>query len=864
MWYQKSVEEAEKYFGTDGKRGLTAWEHDHRLAKNGANRLEQKQKNSPVKIFLRQFTDFMVMVLLVAAIVSAALGETLDAVMIVAILVFNSILGFVQEYKAERSLESLQKMTEDEARVFIGGELCVKKADELVVGDVVLLETGTKVPADIRITESYRLRAEESVLTGEAKDVAKSVDALAGETPLAKRKNMCYSGTVITGGRGRGIVVDTGMGTELGQIAKMLNREKSELTPLQKQLKHLGKVLIFLCVVVCFLVALAGFFMGGEFYTMILTGVSLGVASIPEGLPVVVTICLALGVRRLTAVNAIVRRLPAVETLGCVNCICTDKTGTLTKSRMETRYFYGNGMWYDAAEFGKTGLLARDVNLVIANCNSLYRDSDHFYGDSTEIALMIGAEKNAAPILPARRLDENAFDSERKMMSVRCEYNGKIYSLVKGAPDRVCERCRYIRSGDQNVPFGYEEKKAVSKAVADYSANGYRILALAIRPDAKVSEEMEEGLTFLALAAISDPLRDGVKESLQKAAAAGVRSVMITGDQRGTALAIGRELGIAEGESDVLTGKEIDAMSERELTAALRDVSVIASVSPADKMKIVSTLRKAGVVCAMTGDGVNDAPALKEADIGIAMGQKGTDVTKEAADFILADDNFSSIVEAIYQGRGIYDNIRKFIRYLLSSNLGEILLMLLAVVLCFPLPLLPLQILWVNLVTDGLPALALAMEPPHPSLMRQKPRDAGGSIFSGGLGGKIVVRGAFIGILCFAVFLVGIMRSDDISVARTMAFNALVLSQLFYVFDCRHEKEFRFDRLLFRNPFLPITVALSCVVQWFVIYHGFFNGIFHTVPLTLVDFILSVGFAALPSLFSALVSVFILMKKEKN
>lgn len=863
MWYQKTVEETEKYFGTDREHGLTAWEHDHRLAKNGPNRLEKKKKISAVKIFLKQFTDFMVMILLLAAIVSAALGEIVDAVMIVAIIVLNSILGFVQEYKAERSLESLQKMTEDEARVFIGGELLVKKAEELVVGDVVLLETGTKVPADIRITESYHLRAEESVLTGESEDVAKTAEDLEGEQPLSKRRNMCYSGTVITGGRGRGIVVDVGMGTELGQIAKMLNRTKTELTPLQKQLKHLGKILILLCAVVCALVASIGFLMGGEFYTMILTGVSLGVASIPEGLPIVVTVCLAMGVRRLTAVNAIIRRLPAVETLGCVNCICTDKTGTLTKSRMETQYFYGNDGWHDVTQFGEKGEVAELTNLVIGNCNSLYRDGDDFYGDSTEIALMLGAKKNGAPISVAQRIDENAFNSDRKMMSVLCVYQGKNISFVKGAPDRILQRCSLIYRDGKRQPLDSAARNILREAVADYSAKGYRIIAIAMREDVKTADEMERELTFLSLAAISDPLRDGVIQSLRDAAAAGVRSIMITGDQRGTALAIGKKLGLAHDEGDVLTGADLQDMSEKELIRALRKVSVFSSVSPADKMKIVSALRHDGMICAMTGDGVNDAPALKEADIGIAMGQKGTDVTKEAADFILADDDFSSIVEAIYQGRGIYENIRRFIRYLLSSNLGEILLMVLAVALCFPLPLLPLQILWVNLVTDGFPALALAMEPPHGSLMREKPRNVHMSIFGDGLGRKIVFRGFAIGILCFAVYLLGILRSGDIFTARTMAFNALVLSQLFYVFDCRGENGFFQNRSFFSNPFLLVTIALSLVVQWFVIYHPSLNELFRTVPLIWVDFGLSILFAALPSLFSALMSLVFSKKKEK-
>ncbi len=863
MWYQKSVEDTERHFRTDRNSGLTALEHDRRREHHGPNALEQKKQTSPAGLFFRQFADFMVMVLMAAAVVSAMLGERVDALMILAIIVMNSILGFIQEYKAEQSLGALKKLTEDEARVLIGGELAVKKAEELVVGDVVLLETGTKVPADLRLTESLRLRAEESILTGEAKDVAKTTAALSGDIPLAKRSNMCYSGTVITGGRGRGVVVATGMDTELGHIAKLLDHGKPELTPLQKQLKHLGKILILLCTVVCVIVAAAGFFMGGALYEMILTGVSLGVASIPEGLPIVVTICLALGVRRLTAVHAIVRRLPAVETLGCVTCICTDKTGTLTKSRMETQFFYGNGRWYPAAEFGSAGKLAEDVNLVIGNCNSLYREGDRYFGDATEVALMIGAERNGAPVEKLSRTDEIAFDSDRKMMSVAVTFRGHTMSLVKGAPDRIVDRCRYISIEGKELPLGYEEKNLLRRAVAAYSADGYRILALALRRQIAAAEDMETELTFLAFAAISDPLREDAASSLARAAAAGVRSIMITGDQKGTALAIGRKLGIAEEEADAVTGSEVQKLSDGELSTRLEKVSVIAAASPADKMRVVSVLRSKGEICAMTGDGVNDAPALKKADIGIAMGQKGTDVTKEAADFILADDNFSSIVEAIYQGRGIYDNIRKFIRYLLSSNLGEILVMFLGVVLSFPLPLLPLQILWINLVTDGFPALALAMEPPRASLLQEPPRKAGGSVFSGGLGRKIALRGVAIGVLCFSAFFLGIYLSEDIAVARTMAFNALVLSQLFYVFDCRSEHGLLKGKDWFSNPFLLITVAVSLLLQWIVVYHSFFNALFHTVALSSTNLLLSIALAALPSAFSAVISVISQKKSEK-
>lgn len=862
MWYQRTSEEAESYLRTDREHGLSAREHEKRLAENGANVLEQKKKNSPLSIFLRQFTDFMVMVLLAAAVVSAAMGERADALMIAAIIVVNSVLGFVQEYKAERSLESLRKLTEDEARVVIDGDLHVVKAEELVVGDVVVLDIGTKVPADIRLTESFRLRADESILTGESKEVKKGTEPVLDDVPLAKRNNMCYSGTVITGGRGKGIVVATAMGTELGQIAKMLDRGKSEPTPLQKQLKQLGKVLILLCAVVCSLVAFAGVMMGGDLYEMILTGVSLGVASIPEGLPIVVTVCLALGVRRLTAVHAIVRRLPSVETLGCVTCICSDKTGTLTKNQMETRYLYGNAGWHDMASFGNLGDLAVDTNTVIMNCHSLYRENDRYCGDPTEIALVNAVPRTGVSGHRLKKNDEIAFDSERKMMSVCCEYMGSRCSFVKGAPHRVLERCSFLRKNGKEVTMTEEERNVILAAVSAYGEKGFRILALAMRKGITSSADMEKGLTFLALAALQDPLRENAASSLRLAADAGVRSVMITGDQRGTALAIGKELGIAENEEQTLTGEEMACLNDRQLIKRLRDVSVIAAVSPADKMRVVSLLRKDGEICAMTGDGVNDAPALKEADIGIAMGKKGTDVTKDAADLILADDDFSSIVAAIGQGRGIYDNIRKSLCYLLSSNLGEILVMFLAVILCFPLPLIPLQILWVNLVTDGLPALGLAMESADPSLMRQRPRNASQGIFGGGLGRKIIFRGVLIGVVCFAVYFEGIRRSGDLDIARTMAFLSLVLAQLFFVFECRGKFRGKGANPL-KNPFLLLSVAGSLVLQAFVIYHPFFYTLMHTVPLCMEYLLLSIAFAALPSAFSFFADTFSAKKNEK-
>lgn len=861
MWYQKTAEEVESVFCTDGKRGLSSWEHDRRLEKNGLNVLEKKKRNSPLGIFFRQFCDFMILVLMAAAAVSAMLGETADALMIIGIILMNSILGFFQEYKAERSLGALKKLTEDEARILLGGELKIKKAEELVVGDVVILEPGTKVPADLRLTEAFRLQADESILTGEAKTVKKNTEVCSEDRPLSERSNMCYSGTVITSGRGRGIVVAVGMYTELGKIAGMLRRASSDATPLQRQLKKLGKLLIMVCSVVCVLVTVAGALRGGDLYEMVLTGVSLGVASIPEGLPIIVTVALALGVRRLTAVHAIVRRLPAIETLGCVTCICTDKTGTLTKSHMETDSFFGNGRWHDLKAFGKTGRLAEETNLVLGNCHNLYRDGNSFRGDPTEEALYYGAVNDGAPMPKVYRMDEIAFDSQRKRMSVRGEYGGRNYSLVKGAPDHVFPYCSFVVTEKGRVPFTGEEKKRWNDALSEKTFSGGRVLAVAIGYDVDSPEKMEQDLTLLSLASICDPLRDNAAESLKKASVAGVRSIMITGDQPGTALAIGRELGIARSGKDLISGREMERMDDVALSEHLRKVSVIASATPADKMRVVSLLKSKGETCAMTGDGVNDAPALKEADIGIAMGQKGTDVTKESADLILADDDFSSIVAAIAEGRGIYDNIRKTLRYLLSSNLGEIMVMFLSVALCFPLPLLPLQILWINFVTDGLPSMALTMDPPRVALMEEPPRDGKASVFSDGMGVKILSRGIFIGIVCFAAFLTGIWRCGDLSVARTMAFNALVFSQLFYIFDCRGPEGVIGGKNFFSNPFLWVTFLISVLLQFFVIYFPLCRNLFYTVPLSLTDFGLSIAFSFLPSAVSF---VFLSKNAKKN
>lgn len=856
MWYLKTAAETVRLLNTDEDLGLTAGEHQRRLENHGKNRLSAEQKNSAAALFFRQFADFTVIVLMAAAVVSAFLGEIADAVMIAVIVILNGILGFVQEYRAERSLEALAKLTEDKANVIIGGEVRTVNAEDLVIGDVVLLEAGTKVPADLRLVKSYHLCANEATLTGESKDVRKETAALAEEVPLAKRSALCFNGTLITGGRGRGIVVATGMDTELGRIVGMMNQTEQELTPLQRQLKHLGKILVILCSAVCFTVAGCGFLLGGNRYDMILTGISLGIASIPEGLPMVVTVCLALGVKRLTAANAIVRRLSSVETLGSVTCICTDKTGTLTENRMKTAFFGVGGKKLSAKELGSLGKTGRDIGLVLANCHSLYSMQGKLDGDATEKALV--KSLNEADFSPAllKRIDEIAFDSERKMMSVVCEEEKGYCVLSKGAPNRILAKCTCYRRGNETFPLDKRAFRKFSEEADSCSKQGFRVLGLALKRITQKAERWESELTFLGFAALTDPLRKDAHEALMRARTAGIRCIMITGDQPGTALTVARKLGLAQREDKVITGEDIAGSENETLAQKLKNVSVIALASPVDKKRVVDILRQKGEICAMTGDGVNDAPALKAADIGIAMGKKGTDVTREAADLVLADDRFATIVEAIFRGRGIYDNIRKFICYLLSSNIGEITVMLLGVLLLFPLPLLPMQILWINLITDGLPAMALAMDSPAEELMERKPRGRKASFFAEGLGIRIGIQGLVIGVVCFGSYFAGLGLAADLAVARTMAFQSLIFSQLFFAFECRRGETMGFASTVFGNVFLLVTFLFSVALQIAVVYHPFCNYFLNTVPLSFSEWLISVVFAFLPSLWARIMFKF--------
>ena len=874
-WFDIGLKEIEDQLNTNRQSGLPAGEVKSRLHKYGYNKLKEKKKKSAWQMFFSQFKDFMVMVLIGAALISGLIGEVADTITILAIIIINACLGFIQERRAERSMDALKKLTAPEATVIRDGEEATIAASELVPGDLVLLETGDRIPADIRLIQLANMEVDESLLTGESVPVKKNDSIIdKRELGIGDQRNMAFSGTVITRGRGRGIVTATGMATEMGQIAGLMQNVEEEDTPLQKRLDQLGKWLVVLCLLISAIVVGLGIHQGKPLFQMFLAGVSLAVAAIPEGLPAVVTIALAIGVQKMIRRNAIIRKLPAVETLGCATVICSDKTGTLTQNEMTVRQVWigGNtieisGQGYDPkgefiTEDEKRVEIKGDIAKALtisALCNNaalrksniaisgMFRRSKNdrdwqISGDPTEGALLVlGAkggvwreslEKNIS------RIDEIPFDSERKRMTVIYrDQLGNKEAMVKGAPDVVLNLCSRILINGQIIPLTNSLREDIKEQNAKMANSALRVLALAYRsiePGIKaLDERVEKDLIFVALAGMIDPPRPQAKKAIQICKKAGIKTVMITGDHHLTAIAVARELEMASDDAKVVTGQELERMSDKEFATIANDVSVYARVSPKHKLRIVKTLKRLGHVVAMTGDGVNDAPAVKEADIGISMGKTGTDVTKEASAMVLSDDDFATIVSAIEEGRGIYDNIRKFIRYLLSCNVGEVLVMLLAALAGLPLPLLPIQILWVNLVTDGLPAMALGVDNNDPDIMDRKPRSPKESVFSQGLATKIALRGVQIAVGTLAVFIIGLVISNkNVELARTMAFTTLVFSQLFHVFECKSERHNVFEVGIFSNIYLVVAVAISATMQLLVLYLPFFQSVFRTVPLS--------------------------------
>lgn len=871
-WHVLSQENVLQKIGSNAKIGLTKREASARLRANGYNKLHEHPKRAAWQLFLAQFQDLMVIILLVAAGISAFIGEQADVWAILAIVIVNALLGFIQERRAEASLAALKQLTAPTSRVLRDGVLITVKAEELVVGDIVELESGDRVPADIRLLISYSLAVNESPLTGESLPVSKDATWQAGGSePIGDRRNMLFMGTTIVRGRAKSVVVATGMDTQIGEIAGLLQEGEQGRTPLQLRLEQLGKALVIACLLVVGMVFAAGVIQGASVYIMFLTAVSLAVAAIPEGLPAVVTIALAIGVQRMIKRKAIVRRLPAVETLGCATIICSDKTGTLTRNEMTVvslldlkREVHISGAGYNcqgkftqntsapidpcADSVWRTALVAG----ALCNHAFLHRDKGKkdpvAIGDPTEAALVVMAAKGGIDVARLRAdhpvLAELPFDSDRKRMSVVVNWHGRR-SVVKGAPDVIIDRCTHILQNGRVELLGPLQKRQLRAKAAELAANALRLLALAYRQlphgfisDPPQEELVEQNLIFIALTAMADPPRDDVKRAIRIAAGAGVRTVMVTGDHKQTAVAIGRQLGIGSN-ALALTGDDLDKLDEENFLKSLQRVSVFARVSPRHKLRIVRGLQHLGHIVAMTGDGVNDAPAVKEADIGVAMGISGTDVTKEASSMVLADDNYVTIVAAIEEGRGIYENIRKFIRYLLACNVGEVLTMFITAVAGLPMPLLPIQILWMNLVTDGLPAVALSVDPPDTNVMNRPPRQPKEGVFAHGLHLKILMRGSLIGFCTVALFVLALcMRPGELGWAQTMTFTTLVTSQLLYVFQCRSEYRSIFDIGLFSNPYLLFASGLSFLMQLAVIYSPAAANIFHTTPLGMADWLL--------------------------
>ncbi|TFE31831.1 calcium-translocating P-type ATPase, SERCA-type [Cohnella luojiensis] len=916
-WHQLGEEQLLEVLNSDIKKGLEPDEASKRLQAQGPNELAEKRGESPLKLLLNQFKDFMVLVLLGATVISGLLGEMLDALTIVAIILINGVLGFYQEYRAERSLRALKELSAPSAKVIRGGEYLQVAARELVAGDVVLLESGDRVPADLRFIECNECSVDEAALTGESVPVVKEAGRIeAKDLPLGDRKNCGYLGTMVTRGTAKGVVTVTGMQTEMGKIADLIQQTEEADTPLQHRLEQLGKILIVVSIILTVVVVLAGILHGQPIYDMFLAGVSLAVAAIPEGLPAIVTIALALGVQRMIKRRAIVRKLPSVETLGCASVICSDKTGTLTQNKMTVTQLWLGGRTIEVTGEGyepigslreagkgidaKGDASLRRLTQIAALCNNSdltqqekaeeskkrksgkAEQSDgeslewRIKGDPTEGALLVLAAKTglAKSTLQSlyTRVKEFPFDAERKRMSVLVSHQGGKLICTKGAPDLLVGKCSYVLWGDQVVPFTGTLKQKVLSANEGMAKESLRVLGLAFREvksheECSSSEQAENGLIFVGLTGMMDPPRKEVKEAIYKCRQAGIKTVMITGDHGMTAEAIAKSLGIMVRGGRVVTGSELSHMSDDDLEKIADDVQVYARVSPEHKLRIVQALQRRGHVVAMTGDGVNDAPAVKAADIGIAMGISGTDVTKEASALVLADDNFSSIVAAVEEGRGIYENIRKFIRYLLASNVGEIMTMFMAMMAGLPLPLVPIQILWVNLVTDGLPAMALGVDQAESDLMQHKPRSAKENIFARRLGWKIISRGILIGVCTLGAFVLalnqGAGHSEQLIHAQTVAFATLVMAQLIHVFDCRSSRSI-FHRRLLENKFLVLAVLSSLLLMLAVLYVEPLQPVFKTVPLDLRDWALVVVAAGIPTFAMGIGSVMGTTKNKKG
>ncbi len=862
-YYNLSISDTIKSIDTS-QTGLTEEEARQRLEKYGVNELKQRDKISPFQILIRQFISTIVFILLAALVISLLIGEKLDAIVISTIVVLNGVFGFVQEFKAEKAIEALRKLTALKAKVIREGKETEIDSRELVPGDIILLETGSKVPADARLIDIAAFQVDEASLTGESVPSNKITGPLDNDILVNDQENMVFMGTIVTKGHAKAVVTGTGMNTEIGKIADMVQEAEEKLSPLQVKLKKFGKWLGFVTIGICVVVFGVGILR--EYLTtdlfetsfaveMFLASVALAVAAIPEGLPAIVTISLAFGVRRMAGRNALIRKLPAVETLGCTNIICSDKTGTLTKNEMTIKEILFNNTLIEVTGDGYTpeGKFVREGNeeVDISSLELLFRSSTlcndsrlnhnerwEIFGDPTEGALLVSAGKagfkksemeNRFP-----RIDEIPFDSERKCMTTIHRVNEENIAYIKGAPDVILNNCKYISINGQVKDITGENKKKILDVNQEMANKALRVLGFACKSLTEKytpePEEVETDLTFIGLQAMIDPPREEVRESITRCRSAGISTVVITGDHKLTAIAITKELGMFKEGDKALSGEELDKLSDDKLDEIVENIVICARVSPEHKVRILNALKKRGHIVAMTGDGVNDAPALKNSDIGVAMGITGTDVAKEASDMVLTDDNFASIVNAVEEGRGIYNTIKQFVQYTLSSNLGEILVVFLAILIGWPLPLIAIQILWVNLLTDGLPGLALGLDPFSKDIMNKPPRNRDENIISRDVINNILIVGSVMGTGTLLMFYGYGIESVK---AKSIAFTTLVMFQLFNVLTYR-AKNFKID--FKTSKYLTGSVVISILMQFAVLYTPL-NVAFKTVPLGLVDLI---------------------------
>lgn len=850
---------------TDEDMGLSSAEAAQRLASDGENILGAKRRKGPLKIFLGQFHDVMVMILLAAAAVSVLLGQYTDAVPIVAVVVINALLGFIQEYRCEKTLEKLEAMTAPTAVVYRDGRRRKLPASQVVTGDVFVLEAGDKVPADGWIISCKGLMCDESILTGETAAALKV--RLTDQTDFSSpnKDYMVYMGTVVTRGSAVVSTSATGRATQMGRVSVMLETIDDELTPLQKKLAELGRTLALICIGVCILVFMGGLLRGEPLFDMTMTSITIAIAAIPEGLPAAVTIALSLAVRKMLKRNALVRKLHSVETLGCASVICTDKTGTVTQNKMKvTAVTDAEGRTYHEGD--KTdNTMIKELMTCAAICNNAVlenheRTEPHYtaQGDPTECALVVEAADRGilADDTALIRIDEIPFDSESRSMTVICkDAQGRTVSYKKGSPDVIINECSKRLTSGGAAELSVATKLSLQRSCDAMAAEGLRVLAF--------SKSDTSGCIFLGLMGMQDPPRPEAAQAVRKCARAGIRTVMITGDHKLTAAAIATQVGIMRQGSLILTGADLDDMTDEKLSSVIWNCSVFARVTPAHKLRIVRAFKSKGHICAMTGDGVNDAPAVKEADIGVSMGIQGTEVTKQAADVILLDDNFATLVGAVEDGRTIYANIRKFVRYMISSNIGEVVTMFGGIMMGLPMVMLPAQILLVNLVTDSLPAVALGLEPCEKSVMERMPRKESDSFFSGGLLGRMLLRGFLIGICTLGTFSLLLRSGESLRMARTGALITLVMSQLIHVFECKSEEKTLFTVPLTNNGFLLFAVAASSAVLFSGMYVPLLREMFSTAVPSFLCMLVSMISAFFVPVLSSLAEAYNIIRRRR-